>query len=142
MEDEEAPGLWTNRSAILTPGDRVEFKLKVKKGDTIFAGVTSDAFDPALSLVNAKGDVIAKNDDRVDGDQSPFLACRFPEAGEYTLKVLSYHSVSGGMFNLKMRTFSSTDVALGSADHVDVLVSRTPPASLVQSQHRRPRTNG
>lgn len=116
-ENDSRQGVWFVKSAILTPGDRVEFKLKVEKGETIFASVTSDAFDPALSLENSQGKVLDKNDDRADGDQSPFLAYRFTEAGDYLLKVLSYHSVSGGKFEIRMRRFVSLDGALGKADH-------------------------
>src|ERR1019366_8425082 len=102
-EDEE--GIWETRTAVLTPGDRVEYKFKLQKGETLLASATSDSFDPALSVVDIKGAELAKNDDREEGDQSPFLICRVPEAGTYILKVLSYRSVSGGKFTVKFRSF-------------------------------------
>jgi hypothetical protein len=118
---EDDPGddgkLYETRTAILTPGDRVEYKLKVQKGETLFAGASSDAFDPALAVEDASGKVLAKNDDREEGDQAPFLAVRFPEAGTYTFKVLSYRQASGGKFTLKMRTFVAEDVPLGRSVH-------------------------
>lgn len=119
IDDEDAE-LWQNKSAVLTPGDRVEFKLKVKKGETLLAGATSDAFDPALSIEDTKGKVLLKNDDRVEGDQSPFVVYRFDKEGDYVLKVLSYRSVSGGKFNLRMRTFSAVDVALMPTQHDNI----------------------
>ena len=110
-EDDDAP--WESRTAILTPGDRVEFRMPMKKGVTLLAGVTSYAFDPALSVEDGKGTVLLKNDDREEGDQSPFIIYRAPTDGEYLLKVLSYRSVSGGKFNVKMRVFHAVDVGLG-----------------------------
>ncbi|HLK14834.1 MAG TPA: hypothetical protein VKT78_08520 [Fimbriimonadaceae bacterium] len=116
-QETPAQNLWTARSAVLTPGDRVEFKVKMRKGETVLAGVTSDAFDPALAILDSKGKELAKNDDREEGDQSPFLVYRFAEAGDYTLKVLSYRSVSGGKFEIKYRSFVAIDSAVGPADH-------------------------
>ncbi|CAN5668166.1 hypothetical protein BH11ARM2_BH11ARM2_00550 [soil metagenome] len=115
-ESDETQGLWTGRTAVLSPGDRVEFKFDGKKGETLMATAVSDAFDPALSAVDAKGKEIAKNDDREQGDQSPFLIVRFPEAGTYTLKVLSYGSKSGGKFTVRFRTFTALDAPLGPGD--------------------------
>lgn len=118
-EDDAADGgrLYETRTAILTSGDRVEYKLKVEKGETLFAGATSDAFDPALAVEDPSGKTLAKNDDREEGDQAPFIAFRFPEAGTYTLKVLSYKQASGGKFTLKMRTFVASDAPLGRSVH-------------------------
>jgi hypothetical protein len=116
-DDEEYPGIWDTKSAILTPGDYVEVKFKVKTGEVLLAGVTSDAFDPALAIEDDKGKTLAKNDDRALGDQSPFLVFRFPADGTYTLKVVSYRPVSGGKFTLRTRTFHPLDAALTLAKH-------------------------
>lgn len=117
-EDDTNDGrLYETRTAILTPGDRVEYKLTVEKSATLFAGATSDAFDPALSIEDASGHVLAKNDDRAEGDQAPFVAFRFPAAGSYTLKVLSYKQAAGGKFTLKMRTFVASDATIGTSVH-------------------------
>ncbi|RYG31273.1 hypothetical protein EON81_23270, partial [bacterium] len=107
----------TTKSAILTPGDRVEFKFDLKKGETIMASAVSDAFDPALAVIDPKGKEIAKNDDREDGDQSPFVISRAPEAGTYILRVLSFRSVSGGKFTAKFRTFVPSDAPLEPKNH-------------------------
>lgn len=108
---------WETRSAILTPGDRVEFKFVMKKGETVMASVSSDAFDPALSFEDSAGKVLQKNDDRMEGDQSPFLIARVPADGTYTLKVLSFRSVAGGKFTLRSRTFWSIDAGFGKKRH-------------------------
>ena len=129
-EDDATQGLWELRSAILTPGDRVEFKLKLRAGETVMAGVTSDAFDPALALEDSAGKKLAENDDREEGDQSPFLVARVATAGTYTLKVLSFHSVAGGKFQLKMRTFVASDVPTTEA------TLNPPPPVPLQGQER------
>ena len=116
-DDEQQDEIWETKTAILTPGDRVEYKLKMKKGETVFAAATSDAFDPALSIEDDQKHELKKNDDRSDGDQSPFLIFRVPAEGTYTLKVLSYRAVSGGKFTLKMRTFIANDAPLGKTRH-------------------------
>lgn len=116
-DDDETPNLWKSKTAILTPGDRVEIKFVLKKGETLLASATSDAFDPALSVSDEKGKELVKNDDRVEGDQSPFLIFRAAGAGTYVLKVLSYRSVSGGKFAAKWRTFVAFDAGSGSQTH-------------------------
>ena len=118
MQEQEAkrpelsPG-WTERSAVLTPGDRVEYKFTAKAGETLLAAASSEAFDPALAIVDAAGKELARNDDRAEGDQSPFLAFRFPADGTYLLKVLSYRSAAGGKFSARFRTFVAPDATVG-----------------------------
>jgi hypothetical protein len=68
-------------------------------------------------LDDPKGAALAKNDDRAEGDQSPFIAYRVPEDGTYKLKVLSYHSVSGGKFTVHIRTLLSYDAPMGRTKH-------------------------
>jgi len=116
-EDDPTPGLWTIRSAVLTPGDRVEYKLTMKKGDVLFASAESDAFDPALSVVDAKGKELIKNDDREEGDQSPFLEVKAPADGVYLLKVLSFRSAAGGKFEIRIRTFTPLEAKFDKQIH-------------------------
>lgn len=113
-QDEE---FWTTKSAVLTPGDRVEFTFKVKKGETIMAGATSDAFDPALVVEDDKGNKLKEVDDRVEGDQSPFVVFQFPNDGTYKLKVICYKPVAGGKFTLKTRLFQPLDAKLEKMKH-------------------------
>jgi len=109
---------WQERTAILTPGDRVEFLFTLKKGETVLAGVTSEAFDPAISVVTAKGKELEKNDDRREGNQSPFINFKAPSDGDYLLKVLSYRSVAGGKFVIRMRTIFPVESAFGELNNV------------------------
>lgn len=111
------PNTWERHHAILTPGDRVEYKFKMAVGETIFAAASSDAFDPALEIDDANGKKLAENDDRAPGDQQPFLIFRSQAAGTYSLKVLSYRSVSGGSFDVAFRTFTSSDAGFKREMH-------------------------
>lgn len=116
-EDDRDERLWTERTAILTPGDRVEYKITLKKGDTLFAGAQSDAFDPALSVTDGKGKEFLKNDDREEGDQSPFVNFKAPEDDTYLLRVLSYRSAAGGKFMISFRTFTPIDAKFEKQVH-------------------------
>lgn len=112
QEEQSDQAAWPTQEAILTPGDKYEVKIKVVAGDSIMAGVTSDAFDPALEIDSPDGKILAKNDDRADGDQAPFLTYHFTSDGEYSVKILSFRSVAGGKFALKLRKFHPFDATL------------------------------
>ncbi len=106
---------WESKDAILSPGDRVEFKLKFEADETLVCSVTSDAFDPAISVEDGKGKVLAKNDDRQEGNQSPLVIHRFGTAGEFVVKVISYGKTSGGKFTLRWRKFAALTGSLGKS---------------------------
>jgi len=123
-------GRWVTKSAILTPGDRVEYKLTLEKGEVLLASSRSDAFDSALSI-ERNGAVLLKNDDRNEGDQSPFLNFRAPEKGEYTLKVLSYRSVSGGQFSVSFLQLSPAEATLGAQKLITLPANPNPDGNSV-----------
>jgi hypothetical protein len=82
-------------TSILTPGEFVEWELDVKKGQVVIAEARSDAFDPAMEIV--EGDkVLIDNDDRYPGDQRPLLLWSCPKDGKYLLKVRSFRGRAGG----------------------------------------------
>lgn len=105
--------IWDAKNAILTPGDKVEWKLKGVVGQTIFATVRTDVFDPVVKIVDNKGKVVAENDDQYEGNQAPFLAYTFPSDQEYKLVVQNYRSAAGGRFDLYTQTFTAVDLKLG-----------------------------
>lgn len=107
-------GFWETKSAILTPGDRVEFKFKLGAGTTLLCGVETEAFDAALQLLDESGKEIAKNDDRAEGEQAPFLAYTATKPETITVKVLSFRSVAGGKFLLNSLTCPTIDVSSGT----------------------------
>jgi len=102
---------WQTRTAILSPGDRVQYKVKLATDEVLLAIASSTNFDPALEVVlkNAK---VATNDDRIEGDQSSFINFRASTAGEYTLSVVSYSKSAGGQFSLQLLVLNREDLRL------------------------------
>jgi len=97
--------------AILTPGEFVEYTLKLKKDEVVIADAKSDAFDPALEVVDVKGNVLGKNDDRYPGDQRPLLFWRAPADGTYFLHVTSFQNRAGGSFSVRFSTCQSFGIS-------------------------------
>lgn len=114
IDSGEEGNRWISSTAILTQGDKVEYKLKGVPGQSIFATVRSEVFDPALKLIDSKGKVVAENDDQYEGNQSPLLMYQFKDSGEYKLTVQNYRSSAGGRFNLYMQTFSAMEIGEGA----------------------------
>lgn len=106
---------WESKDAILSPGDRVEFKMRFEANDTLICSATSDAFDPAIYVEDKSGKVIIKNDDREEGNQAPLIIHRFASAGDYLVKVVSYGKTSGGKFNFRWRKFTALDGKFGES---------------------------
>ena len=114
IDSGEEANRWTSTSAILTQGDKVEYKFKGVPGQSLFATVRSDNFDPSLKLLDAKGKVVAENDDQYEGNQSPLLMFQFPDDKEYKLIVQNYRSSAGGRFKIYTQTFSAMEIAPGA----------------------------
>lgn len=105
--------LWTSKTAILTAGDKVEFKFDLMANDVLMATAEGEAFDAALSVTDSTNQILAKNDDRFTGNQAPFVLHRARKDGTYSLNVISYRSTGGGRFTVKFRTLRSRDGAFG-----------------------------
>ncbi len=114
IDSGEEGNRWNSTSAILTQGDKVEYKFKGVPGQTIFATVRTDNFDPSLKLLDAKGKVVAENDDQYEGNQSPLLMFQFPDDKEYKLLVQNYRSAGGGKFKLYTQTFTAMEIGPGA----------------------------
>lgn len=95
---------------ILTPGEYSEWKQSLKAGQVIVAGAKSQAFDPALEIVDEQGTVLAKNDDRYPGDQRPLLFWRCERDGTYGLRARCFRDKSGGQVFVQFNTYSTLDV--------------------------------
>jgi hypothetical protein len=104
--------------SVLTPGEFVEWKLKLKPGQVVIAEARSDSFDPALQIVNEQNKVLAFNDDRYPGDQRPLLLWTCERAGTYAIHVRSFHDKFGGEFFLRFKTYDSVTVAPGKAAEI------------------------
>lgn len=100
---------------ILTPGEYSEWPLTLKEGDVVIAEARSDAFDPALQIVQGKDTVLFANDDRYPGDQRPLLFWRCEKAGEYFLRARCFHDKSGGQFFLRDSIYPSVDIGVDKA---------------------------
>ncbi|HVT12343.1 MAG TPA: hypothetical protein VHE55_08750 [Fimbriimonadaceae bacterium] len=111
---ERALGTYLNGDeikSVLTPNEFNEWPLTLKAGQVILAEARSDAFDPALEIVDDKGKVLAYNDDRYPGDQRPLLMWRCEQDGAYALHVRCFHDKSGGQFFMRFRTWDSVAVS-------------------------------
>ena len=108
---------WQKRTAILSPGDRVEYKIKLAADEVLLAVVSSTSFDPALELTRDKA-LVAKNDDRREGDQSSIINFRAPAAGEYSLIVVSYSKTAGGQFTLQYLVLTRVDLGLEPSQRI------------------------
>lgn len=104
---------WVSANAILTQGDKVEYKIKGVPGQTLIATVRSNVFDAALRLEDAKGKLVLENDDQYEGNQSPLLIHQFSDDKDYKLIVKNYRSTGGGAFRLYTQTFMPFEMAIG-----------------------------
>ena len=95
---------------ILTPGEFSEWKLTLKAGQVVFAEAYSEAFDPAIEVVDANEKVLKTNDDRYPGDQRPLLMWRCEADGPYALRARCFRDKSGGQFFVRMRIYDSIDL--------------------------------
>jgi hypothetical protein len=95
---------------IVTPGDPVEYTLNLKAGQVVVGEARSDAFDPALQVVDAAGKVMAANDDRYPGDQRPLLFWRTQADGTYKVRVSSFRDREGGKVFVRFKTYDSFDL--------------------------------
>jgi len=108
---------------ILTPGDKGEWVIDAKDGETILATAVSTVFDAALEIVDEQSKVIASNDDIEPGNQTARLLYRFQKAGKYRLWVKGYKSAAGGPFTLNLRRFVPIDGAVGRKS--DLILDKT-----------------
>lgn len=99
--------------SILTPGDFVEWKIKLRAGEIVIGEADSDAFDPAMEILDEKGAVVFKNDDRYPGDQRPLAFWRSDKEGEYRLHVRSFQNKAGGQVFTRFQTYESLDLSAG-----------------------------
>lgn len=98
---------------ILTPGDRGEWPLTARAGETVIVFVTSTTFDPAAQIVDKAGKVLAENDDIRPGLQDSLILFRFVEAGEYKILVKGFKSAAGGQYTISLRRFLPSDLHRG-----------------------------
>ncbi len=96
--------------SVVTPGESIDYTLELKVGQVVVSEARSDAFDPALEIVNSKGKVMASNDDRYPGDQRPLLLWRCDADGTYKARVRSFRDKAGGQVFVRMKTYQTVDL--------------------------------
>jgi hypothetical protein len=99
---------------VLSPAARDDWPLRARDGETVILSVTTTNFDPTVELVGPTGAVLAKNDDVRQGRQDSLLATRVERGGDYQVRVTSSNAASGGAYELTVRRFLSTDLAIGA----------------------------
>jgi hypothetical protein len=100
---------------ILTPGERGEWEIEVKEGESIIATAKSEVFDPAIEIVDANEVKLAENDDVAPGVQRAQVLFRFPGPGKYKVLVKGFQAKAGGPYDISLRRFTSS--ALGAGDN-------------------------
>jgi len=110
---EQGIGVYLNGDeikTILSPGEYCEWNLNLKAGQVVVAEARSDAFDPALEILDHDKKVVTKNDDRYPGDQRPLLFWRCEQDGAYALHLRCFHDKSGGQAFVRFRTYDTVDL--------------------------------
>ena len=126
IEGGEEGQRWRSSTAILTQGDKVEFKIKGVPGQTIFATVRSDVFDPSLKLLDSKGKILVENDDQYEGNQSPLVMHQFTDDKDYKIIIQNYRSGGGGQFKLYIQIFTATELVVGENSKPIIVSDREP----------------
>jgi hypothetical protein len=101
-------------SNILSPGTHDDWPLKAKDKETVILAVTSAAFDPSVELIDQNGKSLGKNDDVRQGEQNALLVVRVEKGGDCHVRVTSPNATAGGQYELAVRRFAATDLALGT----------------------------
>ncbi len=119
------------RTLILTPGQTVDIKVTTTRPMVGSFGASSEIFDPRIEVRDAAGKVLAENDDRAPGNQSPFVRVFLPAAGEYTVVVRSFKDAAGGRVSVQSEIVPATFVTPGMAEPLDLRSAPGRPHALV-----------
>lgn len=80
-------------------GGPERFTLQARAGQHVQIALSSDDFDPVLSITGPGGFSV-ENDDGPDGTLNSFIAIRLPSDGTYQLTVSSYENSGSGTYRL------------------------------------------
>ncbi|WP_071518812.1 PPC domain-containing protein [Geitlerinema sp. PCC 9228] len=86
-----------------------DYVVELEADDHILIELSSDSFDPIVSLIAADGSTIAENDDGPDGGTDSVLFARISEAGRYIVRVRSFGETGMGDFQLKLTRLQPVD---------------------------------
>jgi Bacterial pre-peptidase C-terminal domain len=79
-----------------------DYSIQLMSGDQLAIDLNSEAFDSVVTLLNAEGKNVGKNDDGPDGTSNSLLFIRIKDAGTYTIRVQGFGETSSGEFKLKV----------------------------------------
>lgn len=88
----------------IPPGGTIpidDYKITVRRGDTIELSLASDDFDTVLTLLDSAYEQIDTNDDEESGGTNSKLVSTFSQAGTYVVRVSSLSANSLGAYTLK-----------------------------------------
>jgi S1-C subfamily serine protease len=77
-------------------------EIRGRAGTTVAIGMHSDELDSYLELLDARGQVIAANDDYVPGSFDARIVHRFADDGRYTIRATSFTRSATGAFELRI----------------------------------------
>lgn len=98
---------------LLTPGDRTEWTFEGKPGEIALVDITSEVFDPAVTIIDEKGTKLAENDDVAPGQQRAAMRFPIPAVGKFRAVVTNYKGTAGGPFDLGFRKLRGGPLTLG-----------------------------
>ncbi len=78
-----------------------DYAITLQESDRLEIALSSPAFDPIVSLLDQKGEVIGENDDATAEGSNALLFIKIKKSGVYTIRVQSFGGSSGGKFSLK-----------------------------------------
>lgn len=90
----------------IPPGGTIpinDYKITVRRGDTIELSLASDDFDTVLTLLNDSYEPIDTNDDEESGGTNSKLVSTFSQAGTYVVRVSSLSANSLGSYTLEAK---------------------------------------
>jgi len=103
------------------PGDADRYAIKVKKGDRLSLSVAAKSLhspvDPVLSVSDAKGEQLAREDDTGGVREDPRLQWQAPADGTYTVAISDLHQAGGP----------------GAVYRLDIVSSDVPAAPVVET---------
>ncbi|WP_331711739.1 PPC domain-containing protein [Phormidesmis priestleyi] len=79
-----------------------DYSIQLQSGDQVSIDLSSDNFDTIVTLMTAKGETVAENDDGPDGTTNSLLFTRITKSGNYVVRVKAFGETPGGPFKLKL----------------------------------------
>lgn len=86
-----------------------DYSVQLQSGDQVSLDLSSDNFDTIVTLLTAKGETVAENDDGPDGTTNSLLFTRITKPGNYVVRVKAFGETPGGPFKLKLTKLKPTN---------------------------------